>query len=288
MATLLADLRASRLRRSFRRAPWATLAELAARAGYLARGAIYLSIGAIGLLAALDLTPRAKGAVGALEAWGDWPAGQFLLWLVGLGLYGFAGWRALQALFDVDRCGHTAKGWLARAGQAVSGVTYASLAVSVFGLLDAIEDLHEADDQAATRAAVAHALEMPWGEVLVAGVGLFVLAAGIASIVRAFGDHFGRALDCAPETRAWAGPLARFGYFGRGVALLPAGGLMVAAGLHARASEARGVGGALQILEAQPFGGPILGFTALGLVAFGLFAITEGWLRRMSIPEPSP
>jgi hypothetical protein len=287
MATLLSDLRLSRLRRSLDRTPWATLAELAARAGYLARGAIYLSIGVIGLLAALDLTPRAKGAVGALEAWGDWPAGQFLLWLVGLGLYAFAGWRGLQAVFDVDRCGRTAKGWLARAGHAISGVAYAGLAVSVFGLLDAMEDLHETDDQAATRAAVSRLLEMPWGEVLVAGLGLFVLGAGAASIVRAFADHFAGGLDCAPETRAWAGTLARFGYLGRGVALLPAGGLMIAAGLHARASEAGGVGGALQVLEAQPFGGAILAITALGLIAFGLFAVTEGWLRRMSIPEPT-
>jgi len=287
MATLLADLRVSRLRRSFSRAPWGTLAELAARAGYLARGAVYLSIGGIGLLAALDLAPRAKGAVEALEAWGDWPAGQLLLWLVGLGLYAFAGWRALQAVLDVDRCGRSAKGLLARAGHAISGAAYAGLAISVFGLLDAMEDLHEADDQAATRAAVSKALEMPMGEVLVAGVGVFVLGAGIASVVRAFADHFARGLDCAPETRAWAGTLARFGYLGRGVALLPAGGLMIAAGLHARASEARGVGGALQVLEAQPFGGLVLGVTALGLVAFGLFAVTEGWLRRMSIPEPA-
>lgn len=287
MATRLADFRFSRLRRRIAHAPWGTAAELAARAGYLARGAVYLSIGVIGLLAALDLTPRAEGAVGALEAWGEWPAGRLLLWLVGMGLYGFTGWRALQAVFDVDRRGRTAKGWLTRAGYAVSGLTYAGLAISVFGLLDAMEDLHEADDQAATRAAVSRALEMPWGEMLVAGAGVLVLGSGVASMVRAFTDHFGRGLDCAPETRAWAGTLARFGYFGRGVAMLPVGALFVAAGLHARASEARGAGGALQALEAQPFGGAILGLTALGLVAFGLFAITEGWLRRMSIPEPS-
>lgn len=287
MATLLAAADLTHLRRRFAHAPWATLAELTARAGYLARGAVYLSIGTIALLAALDVAPRAEGAVGALEAWGDWPAGQALLWLVGLGLYGFAGWRALQAVFDVDGCGRTAKGWLARAGQAISGITYAGLAVSVFGLLDAIEDLREPDDQAATRAAVGQALEMPWGDLLVVGVGVFVLGAGLGSMVRAFTDHFGRGLDCAPGTRAWAGALARIGYFGRGVSMLPAGALLVSAGLHARASEARGVGAALQALEAQPFGAALLALIGLGLVAFGAFAIAEGWLRRMRIPEPT-
>jgi len=37
---------------------------------------------------------------------------------VGLGLLAFAGWRGLQAFFDVDRCGRTAQGLASRAGQA--------------------------------------------------------------------------------------------------------------------------------------------------------------------------
>jgi hypothetical protein len=125
--------------------------------------------------------------------------------MIGLGLYGFAGWRGLQAVFDVDRRGRSLKALANRAGQAISGLTYLALAISVFGLLDAIEDLHEVDDQAATREAVTKALELPFGDLLVVGTGLFILAAGVGSIARAVFDHFGRSLDCRPETRAWAG-----------------------------------------------------------------------------------
>jgi hypothetical protein len=164
-------------------------------------------------------------------------------------------------------------------GQAVSGVIYLGLAVSAFGLLDAIEDLGETDDQAATRAAVAAALGLPFGALLVMAAGLFVLGAGIGSMARAVLDHFGRGLDCEPQTRAWAGTLARIGYFGRGLALLPAGGFVVAAGLHARASEARGLGGALDALAREPGGTAVLMVAALGLIAFGVFAVLEGWLR---------
>jgi hypothetical protein len=274
-----------RLRRRFAHAPWTALLEAAARAGYVARGAVYLSIGAIALLAALDLMPRAEGAIGALEAWGEWPAGILLLWLVGLGLYGFAGWRALQSLFDADRLGCKPRALAGRIGQAISGLAYAGLAVAVFGLVDAIEDLHEPDDQAATREAVAKALELPMGDVLVVVAGLFILGAGIGSFVRAFVDHFGRGLECEQETRTWAGGLARFGYAARGVALAPAGVLLMNAGLHARASEARGIEGALNALASGPFGEPILALTALGLLAFGAFAIVEGWFRRMRMPE---
>lgn len=288
MATLPLTGPLQRLVRRFEHAPWAAIIEAAARVGYAARGAVHLSIGAVAVLAALDLTPRAEGATGALEAWRDWPAGLLLLWLVGIGLYAFAGWRALQAFGDVDRHGHDIKGLLVRAGQAISGGTYAALAVSTFGLLDAIEDLGEADDRAATRAAVAQALEAPGGDMAVLAAGLFVLGAGIGSIVRAIVDHFGRDLECDPKVRRWAGTLARVGYAARGIALVPAGWFVVQAGLTARSAEAGGLGAALDALERGPMGGMLLLSVGLGLVAFGLFAWAEGALRTIRQPRPAP
>lgn len=283
MATLTLAAPLRRLVRRFDHAPWTALIEAAARVGYGARGAVYLSIGAIALLAALDRLPRAEGAVGALEAWGEWPAGLVLLWLIGVGLYAFAGWRALQAVFDVDHAGRSAKAIASRLGQAISGAVYAGLAVSVFGLIDALEDLHETDDRAETRAAVAKALEMPFGELMVMAAGLFVLAAGVGSALRAVFDHFGRDLDGDRPVRAWAGTLARIGYAARGLALLPAGVFLVKAGLHARASEATGLGGALDVLARQPLGEPMLAVLGLGLMAFGVFAVAEGALRPITI-----
>ena len=70
------------------------------------------------------------------------------------------------------------------------------------------------------------------------GLGVFIAGAGIGNMVRAVFGHFGRGLKCDARTAAWAGALARVGYFGRGVAMLPAGVFMLAAGWHARASEA--------------------------------------------------
>ena len=272
---------ALRLRRRFEIRPLAALIEGAARAGYLARGVVHASVGVIALLAALGLTPRAEGVLGALDAWRQWPAGLALLWLTGFGLYAFAGWRALQAVLDVDRKGHAPKALLSRLGQAISGATYAAMAVSLFGLLDAIEDLGEADDQARTRAFVTETLQLPMGDLLVIAAGLFVAGCGVGSTVRAAVDHFGRDLDCDRRTQRWLGALARAGYLGRGVALIPAGVFLLLAGWRAHAGEARGLGGALDALGRQPFGDAILGLTALGLVAFGLFAVAEGWLRPM-------
>jgi hypothetical protein len=265
------------------RAPWAAIAEAVARAGYVARGVVYLSVAAIALLAALGLSPHAQGALGAIEAWGEWPAGVALLWLIGLGLWGFTGWRALQAIFDVDRAGLEPGGLASRAGQAVSGLVYGSLAVSVFGIIDALHDLHDADDHEQMRTLVAHVLQLPAGEAVAMALGLFILASGVGNMVRAFVDHFARNLDCDRRIGRWAGTLARIGYFCRGLAFLPAGAFTLIAGWHARAGEAKGVGSALDAMKALPFGHLALGVVALGLAAFGVFALLEASFRSIRI-----
>src|SRR4051812_28956944 len=88
-----------------RGAPRAALLELVSRGGFLARGVVYVSTGALALLAALDVTPHAAGAVAAMASWGQWSAGLVLIWLTAMGLLGFALWRALQGLFDADSHG---------------------------------------------------------------------------------------------------------------------------------------------------------------------------------------
>lgn len=268
-----------RLRGRFARWPWATIAEMAARGGYLAYGAVYVSTGAIAVLAAAGVAPRAESPVGALEAWGRWPPGVALLWLAGAALYALAGWRALQAVFDVDRLGHGLSALAARTGQAFSGLAALGLAVSVFAVLDAIEDLQELDDQAKTREAVARALDLPGGEWLVTLAGLAILGVGLGNMIRAGCDHFGRTLACDADTARIAGWLGRIGHFARGLALIPAGSFIVYAGVSARASEARSLGGALQALESHPLGPPGLALVGLGLMAFGGFSIMEAWRR---------
>jgi hypothetical protein len=261
----------------------AGVVEAGARFGYVARAAVYISIGGVALLAALGVAPHAVGAMGALQAWGEWPAGILLLWIAGCGLYAFAAWRALQALFDADRLGTEPAALGERLGKAVSGLVYGALGFSIFGLLDTIEDLHEIDDQAATQEAVRNALALPWGGPLVIGVGLIVAAVGVGNMLRAVLSHFTGSLACE-EGVAWcAGSLARVGYFARGVAMALAGAITALAGWNARASDARGVGGALEMLRAVPFGHVLLGLIALGLIAFGGFGLMKAGLRRIGV-----
>jgi hypothetical protein len=268
-----------RLRRRFAASPWGATAEMAARLGYVARGIVYLSIGLIALLAVMHLAPHTRGAIGALEAWAHWRLGVALLWFTGIGLWGFAGWRALQSLFDADHQGTSLKGIGSRAGQAVSGLIYGGLAASIFDLIDALHDIRHQGEQARTREQVAAVMSWPMGSTLVIALGLFIIACGLGNAIRAFVDNFGSTLRCDPKTQVWASRLARVGYFGRGVAMLPVGFFMLSAGWHARASEAMGVGGALWAVHSQVLGDAMLTLLAIGLMAFGAFAFVEAWHR---------
>lgn len=262
---------------------WRAVVEAACRVGFAARGVTYLNVGLMALLAALRLAPRASGPVGAFEAWARWPAGLAMLWLTALGLCAFAGWRVLQAVFDADRQGSGWPALAARAGQAVSGVVYGGLAISVFDILDALRDLKKIDEQAATRATIHSLLTMPQGGLLVVAAGLFVLGCGAGNIVQAVARDFCHRLACSEPFGRQAALLGRIGYAARGVVFLPAGSFLVLAGLHAHSAEAKGTGAALDWLAAQPFGGAILGATALGLLAFGAFAFVEARFRTLGV-----
>jgi hypothetical protein len=61
--------------------------------------------------------------------------------------------------------------------------------------------------------------------------------------------------------------------------------LIVAAVRH-NARQAKGLSGALSDLAAQPYGHLLLGIVAIGLIAYGLYSLTEAWYRRIGTGTP--
>jgi hypothetical protein len=273
-----------KLMKRARRLDVSSMIELASRLGYAARGLVYLGLGSIVLLAALDLTPRAKGAKGVLRAWAEWPLGWALIGGIGVGLAGFAAWRILQAVFDADRHGRSLKAWAVRIGQAFSGLVYGGLALSAFELLDELEDVGEVDEEQTAHHAARTVLDLPHGDTLLIAAGLAVLAFGIGNVIQGLVQDFSKRLKCDDRLCRVVVPLAKVGYGARGLASLPLGVFLVMAGIQARAGEVHSWGGALQAMEGQPFGNSALCVVATGLVAFGLFGLVEARYRRIQPP----
>lgn len=262
--------------------------QLVARFGYGARGFVYLSIGFLTLMAALDRVGASVGTGGAIGVVARQPLGHVWLILLGAGLWAFVLWRILQSVFDADREGTSAKAWLLRAGQGVSGLFYGLLAATVFELLDEIESDPGADDIAENQEKASMLLGLPFGDGLLIGVGLVIAGVGVGNILKGLGANFGEDLACTLEQKRWFTRIARAGYVARGVAYLPLALFVVLAGFRARADTVTSFGASLDTLEAQPGGSWMLGLTAVGLMAFGAFAFVEARFRRIRTPDMNP
>lgn len=271
--------------------PLTRLIEWAARVGYGARGFVYLSAGALTLLAANDRIGPAVGTGDAAGWLAGQPYGRAWLLALGVGLWAFVMWRVIQAVFDADHEGPGLRGWVARAGQALSALFYGLLASTVFEYLDEVGPVSsiaadQAEDAAENQEKAAWLMSLPFGETLLVLAGLAVLALGLVNLWRAATEDFGEALACSPSLCRRVTPLARAGYAARGVAWLPLSAFILMAGLRARPGEVTSFGQALNTLESQlPYGGWLLGLTGLGLMAFGAFAFVEARWRRIRPPR---
>lgn len=258
-----------------------------ARFGYGARGFVYLSAGALTLLAAVRRGGEAAGSSEAVGWLAQQPFGKLWLVLLGLGLWAFVAWRAVQALFDADHQGRDLRGILTRVGQGASGVFYGLLAATVFEYLDEYGTAATRAGEQATenRDKAAALLALPMGQGLLIAVGLAVLALGVGNMVRAWREDFGDTLACSRDLCRRLTPLARFGYGARGFAYLPLAMFVILAGLQEQAGAVTSLGEALDALEHQPGGSWVLGLTATGLMAFGAFAFVEARWRRIRPPR---
>ena len=257
--------------------------ELLARLGYAARGAVSLIVGVLALLAASGHGGGATGSKGALRAIFSQPLGDVLIAAVALGLFGFALWRALQSILDADGLGTGSKAVAARTGQAVSAIVYVGLGVFALSLL--LGRGQGGGGESSAEDWTAWLLAQPFGRWLVGAVGLAVAGAALGMASKAWTASFKRHLACGAGAARWVVPLGRAGYAARAAVLLVIGGFLVVAAYQSDPSEARGLGGALLALQAQPFGRALFGLVALGLAAFGAFEFAEARYRRIDAPD---
>lgn len=265
--------------------PLKTLLEWAARVGYGARGFVYLSVGLIVLFATLDMIGDTVGVRGALDWLSQRPLGRIWMLLTSLGLAAFVVWRLLQSVFDADHEGTSWRGLGTRMSQLFSGLSYTGLAIAAFVLFagpraaDASEGVERSQERAAFM------LDLPFGRWLLVAAGLAIFGVGIANVVKAWCEDFSEYLDCSVRMCRRVTPLARFGHVARGLAYLPLAALVILAGWQASAAEVTSFGAALEAVERRTAGEWIVGFIALGFIAFGAFSFIEALFRRIRPPR---
>ncbi|HYG09946.1 MAG TPA: DUF1206 domain-containing protein [Pyrinomonadaceae bacterium] len=259
--------------------PWV---ERLARFGYAAKGIVYIVVGALATLAATGMGGETTGTQGAMRSIARQPFGKVMLGIVAFGLIAYVIWRWVQAITDADNKGTKAKGIALRLGYTGSGLVYAGLAYSAGRIVFGAE---EDGKLGAAESWTASVMEYPYGNWLVVLGGLGVIGYGLYQCYKGYTAKFRKRLKVGEMSESgviWATRSGRFGFIARGVVFGIVGGFLIQAALHYNSSEAKGLDGALQLLTRQSHGKWLLGLTALGLVAYGLYMLVEARYRRIA------
>lgn len=254
------------------------------RLGYVVRGLVYGVIGVLALQVALGRGGALSDTQGAIAAMGQTPFGSLLLYVVLVGLLGYALWSVVRAVLDPQHQGTDAKGIVARVGNAVSGISYGLLAYATYGLITAGASAARNGAQGAqTQQTTASILSNSWGPWAVGLAGVIVIGIGLSHVVRGLNPEFKRqfqAYALSSSERKWIDRLGRFGTAARGVVFTLIGLFLFLAAYHHDPRQAQGIDGVLTVLLHQPSGPWLLGIVALGLIAFGIYSAMSGyWLR---------
>jgi hypothetical protein len=258
-----------------------TLARFA-RAGFAAKGIVYLVIGSLAVMAAAGSGGDTTDARGALHVIGDRGPGRWLLALMGAGLVGFALWSVVVAALDAEDRGSDPKGWALRAGRAVRGLFYGALGLESLRIV-----LHRATTGGGGAAHwSARAMAMPWGRWLVVAGGLGVMAYALYQFWRGARKNLRKHLRLGGDEAAvgaWVMRLARFGIVARGLVFLFMGWFLVRAGMERDAGRVGGVDASLAAMAAQSYGPILLGVVAVGLIAYGLWELANARYREIPV-----
>ena len=256
--------------------PWV---DRIARFGYVTKGVVYLIVGLLAVGAAIGMGGRTTDPPGALRTIGTQPFGLVVLGFVALGLAAYALWRLVQAVADPEGEGRDLSGIASRIGHGAAGLGYAVLAFTAGQLVITSGGGGSPKDW------TAWLLSLPFGWVLVMGVGIGVAGYGFHQLYKAyqaeFEEHLKRS-EMSDRVESWIMQGGRFGLAARGVVIGMAGVFVIVAALRFDPSEAAGLGGALQALLQSPFGSWILGVVALGLVAYGLLMLAVARYGRIA------
>jgi hypothetical protein len=257
-----------------------------ARAGYVAKAAVYAVIGGLALQLAIGGGGRTTDSRGAIATIAQGPVGRVLVAALAIGLVGRALWFLLEALADPSgRHRSGAKAIAARLGKVVVALGSASLALAAVRL--AFGGAPGRGGDAAAVSWTGRALELPAGRFLVAALGIVIVVVGARQAWRGIGRKFLRDLELGgmgARTRTWAPRLGVAGFATQGAVFVLVGLFLAQAALTQDPREATGLDGALETLARQPFGVFLLAAAALGFLAYAAFALVEGRHRKLLAP----
>ena len=249
--------------------------EWLARAGFAARGLIYVIIGVLALKLAVGVGGKTTNQQGALRTIAHQPFGRALLLVVAIGLGGYALWRIVRAAL-----GQRGDSGLDRVSALASGIVYGGMCLIAVKLLVGAKPSTSANPHKAT----AGVFGWPAGTWLVGIAGAVLIGVGLYQGYRGLSRDFlddSKTGQMSPTVRRWFERLGVFGYVARMVVFGLIGVFLIKAAKDFNAKAAIGLDGALAKVAHQSYGHLLLAVVAAGLIAFGLYSLADARYRKI-------
>ncbi|GJF33196.1 membrane protein [Kitasatospora sp. NE20-6] len=252
----------------------------AGKAGFAARGVVYVLVGLLAAGIALGREADEADRQGALREIAARPFGTVLLWLLVAGFACMTLWRASTAVRgEAGEAGGKKTGKrLLNAGRAVF---YATVCWGTAAF--ALGSGGQSGSDSSSKDWTATALGLPGGRFLVAAAGAVLVGVGAGIAVRAVQRKFLRKLRTGGMGRRTRRAVTASGIAGntaRGTVFAAAGVFVLVAAVRFDPDRAKGVDDTLRSFTGTPAGPWLLLAVALGLLLFGVFSLACARWRR--------
>jgi hypothetical protein len=242
-----------------------------AKAGYVARGLVYILFGWLALSARRNAE---EGKEGVFDAIRDMPLGEILLPLTALGLLAYGIYRLTCAFLDTEGKGNEPKGLAGRGAQFFSGVIHLALAYTATQFVGGGKPEPNGADGEQTREATRTLLDLELGDVGLWLVALGFFAGAARQLYRAFKDKHMKHLE--PDTPPFTKTIGKIGVATRGIVFGVIGYSFVRVAETDDPDQAKAMGSAVASLYEM---GWVYTFVAVGLILFGVFSLIQAKYR---------
>jgi hypothetical protein len=261
------------------------------RAGWFAKGVVYVGAGALSLLVAAKASGWSHNAstgaqeaspTGALTSIAQMSGGRLLMWVLAAGMLLYAAWRLVSASLPG---GSDAKATVMRLGYLVSAIIYTTFALTAISLARVNPSAPDGNVKVSTLSerVMAHS----GGRLVIGLAGVIAIGAGVYRIIKGLRVDVTDELDLtgwSTQRRSWTKRTGAIGEFGRGIGIALIGFFLVRAAMSYDPNEATGLDGALRRLAVQRWGLVVVVVVGVGFAAYGVFCLLTFTRRELQAP----
>ncbi|MDT7830581.1 DUF1206 domain-containing protein [Pricia sp. S334] len=247
--------------------------------GFIAKGAVYATVGGLALASALNMGGEKAGLFDVVEFLEKQPFGKVILAVLGLGLLCLSFWRFVQGIRDPEDIGSDLNGWFTRIGLLTAGFFF--LGLGGFALYEIFWNVPIKQGGGSPR-------ELgDWGKYVFYIIGASLTGKAFYQFFMAYEGGYTKLFYISPSAldakRAFVKNTGRVGLIARGIITGVVAYFFLNAGYRwsLRGSEkVRGTEEAFSFIQNNAAGSWLLGLVAIGLISYGIHMFAMARYRK--------